>query len=92
VSHVGSLVKLLGDSQIPNLDLVLLSQKHVDCLDVPVQNLVRVQIIQTDAHLDEKLPNLGLIQGSSHLSFEILAQISILAILHDDDDIVAIEV
>ena len=40
VSEISSLVEHLGHTQITNLDFIVLVEKHVDCLDVSVKDLV----------------------------------------------------
>ena len=84
VRHILCLIQQLGDAQITNLDLVLLPQKHVRRFDIPVQYLVLVEVLEAEAHLNEELPYLLLIQRPIHLLFQKLAEVPILAILHDN--------
>lgn len=43
-----------------------------------------MQVPESKAHFDEELPNFALIKCSTHLPFEVLAQISIFTVLHDN--------
>lgn len=43
---LGSVLLLLGDPQVPNLDGVGLAHEEVDGLDVPVQDLAGMQVLQ----------------------------------------------
>lgn len=47
-----------------------------------MKNPVCVQVLQPKGHFNEELPNSTLSQMLSHLAFEILAQVLILAKLH----------
>lgn len=44
VSHVLCLVEQLGHTQIPDFDLVIFAQKHIDGLDISMQYFVGVQV------------------------------------------------
>ena len=77
------LVQHFSDAQIPDLDLVLPCQKHVDRLDVSMQNLVSMKVLNSEAHLEEE-PPYGLFgETLAHLTLEIKAEIPILAVFHD---------
>ena len=84
--HVLRLVQQFCDTQVPDLDFIVLAQKHVDGFDISMQNFILVQVPESQTHFNEELPYFGLRELPAHLSFEILAQIAILAILHDDID------
>ena len=51
-----------------------------------MEDLVLMQVAQTQAHLDEELPYFLLLQGSEHLLLQVLSYIPVLAVLHDDVD------
>ena len=67
VSEIGCLVEELGHSQIPYLDLVVFREEHVDGFDVAMKDLVRMQILDAQAHLDEEFPDVRFLKGLSHL-------------------------
>lgn len=92
VGHVRRLIEQFGDSQVSDLDFIVLTQKHVDSFDVTVEDFVSVQVIQAETHLNEELPDLGLVKSPPHLRLEVLAQVSIFAVFHDDDDVISTEV
>lgn len=77
IRHFQRRLKLLSNPQIPNLDNVVLRQEHVDCLNVPVQNLVRMKVMNANAHLDEELPNSAFWQSTSLHLFQILPKVAI---------------
>ena len=82
--HVGGVIEFSSDTKVTNLDLVILSQEHVDGLDISVQNAVGVQILEAQAHLYEEFPYLSFTHVLVHLSLKVLAQILVLTKLHDD--------
>jgi len=49
-----------------------------------MQDSVSVEVLESLAHLNEKLPNPALGQGSAHLALEVQAEITVLTKLHDD--------
>ena len=87
VRKVGCLVEHLSHAQVAYLNLILLRQKHVDGLDVSVEDLVAVQVVHAQAHFNKELPDLALTQLPPHLPLEVNPQISVLAILHYDIDL-----
>lgn len=92
MSHVCSLVEQLGNSQISDLYHIILPQEHIDCFDISMQYFVRMEIIESNRHLQKELPNLVFTQCSSHLPFEVFTQVSIFTKLHDDYDVVSAKV
>ena len=84
MSKVGSLVEHLGHSQISNLDLVILSEEHIDGLNITMQNLVCVEVLHAQTHLHEELPNARFPKLATHLTLQVKTQVSILTVLHDD--------
>lgn len=82
--HVLRLIQQFCDTQVSNLDFIVLAQKHVDGFDISMQNFILVQVSESQTHFNKELPYFGLWELPAHLSFEILAQIAILAIFHDD--------
>lgn len=77
IRHFQRRLKLLSNPQIPNLDDVVFRQEHVNRLYVPVQNLVRMKVMNAEAHLDEELPNSAFRQGPSLHLFKILPKVAI---------------
>ena len=49
-----------------------------------------MEVLQSETHLYEKLPDSLFSQHAAHLSFQIDAQVSVLTELHDDVDVVSI--
>lgn len=49
-----------------------------------MENLVLVKISQSKAHFNEELPNFFLLQWTIHLLLQVLANVSILTVFHDD--------
>ena len=86
MSHVLSLIQKLSHTEISNLDLVVFAQEHVDRFNISMQDLICMKVPQPKTHLYEKLPQLAFIQWPSHLLFQILAEITIFAVFHDDVD------
>lgn len=87
VREVCGLVEELGHTQVSDFDLVLSSEEHVYGLDVSVEYFVRVQVLNSEAHLKEELPNTLLCEGLSHLLLEVETEVAILAELHDNVDV-----
>jgi hypothetical protein len=58
MSKVSSLVEHFSYTQVTYLDLVFFGQKHVDGLDVSVQDLVSMEVLESLTHLNKELPNL----------------------------------
>lgn len=88
MGEIGCLIEHLGHSKISDFDLVILAQEHINGLDVPMQNFMRVKIVHSNRHLNEELPNLGLTKLSTHLSFQMLSKVSIFAVFHHNVDCV----
>ena len=88
VCEIRSLIQHLRHTEVPNLDLVLFGQEHVYGLDVSVQNLVSVQVLNAEAHLKEESPYGLLRQALPHLPLQVQAKVAILAVLHDDVNVV----
>ena len=86
MSHVLSLIQKFSHTEISNLDLVVFAQEHVDRFNISMQDLICMKVPQSKTHLYEKLPQLAFIQRPSHLLFQILAEITIFAVFHDDVD------
>mmetsp|Transcript_88708 Transcript_88708/g.248189 ORF Transcript_88708/g.248189 Transcript_88708/m.248189 type:complete len:267 (+) Transcript_88708:204-1004(+) len=79
------------NAQVPNTDVVNGVQKHVQRLDVPVEDPVRMQPRDPDADLQSQLPHHGLLQRFAALGLEIRSQVPMLAVLHDDVQGVTVE-
>ena len=83
MSHILGLIQQFGHAEITNFDLVFLAQEHVGRFDVSMQDLVLMQVTQSQAHFYEELPDLSLLQRSIHLLLQMLANVTILTILHN---------
>ena len=79
IRHFQRCLKLLGDAQIPNLYYVIFRQKHVDCFNVSVKNLVCVKVMNAEAHLNKELPNSALWQCAALHLFKVLPEVAVLA-------------
>lgn len=55
-----------------------------------MQNLVRMQILNTHTHFQKELPNSTFCQLFSHLPFEVESEIPIFTVFHDDVYLVSI--
>ena len=86
--HVGCLIKHFSNSQIADFNAIIFTKEHIDGLDIPVQNLVRVQVQQPQTHLDKEFPDLGFGELAAHLLFKVEAKIAILAQFHYNVDLV----
>ena len=84
MGHILSLIKQLSNTQIANFDLIIFAEEHICGFDISMQDLVLMQIAQTKAHLYEELPDLLFLKRPVHLLLHILADIAVLAILHND--------
>ena len=49
-----------------------------------MQDSVSMEVLEALAHLNEKLPDPALRQGSTHLALEVKAKITVFTKLHDD--------
>ena len=43
--HVIGLVQQLGDAEIPYFDFIIFAQEHIDCFDISMKDLERMQIV-----------------------------------------------
>ena len=88
--EISCLIQHLSNSKISYLDPIILCQKHVDSLDVSVEDLVSMEVLKTQAHLKEELPYSALSELFPCLPLEVLSKISILTELHDYVNLVLI--
>ena len=86
MGHILRLIQQLSDAQIAYFDFILFAEEHICRLDIPMQNLVLMQIAQAEAHFYEEFPDLLLLKRPIHLLLQILANVAVLAVLHDDVD------
>jgi len=84
--HICCLVKHLRYAQVPNFNVVIFRQEHIDGLNVAVKNAVLVQVVDAKAHLDKEFPNFLFGQTSPHLALQQQAEVSVFAELHDNVD------
>ena len=89
--HILCLIQQFCDTQISHFDPILPPQKHIGRLNIPMQYLILVQVPQPQTHLNKELPYLALRQRPVHLLLQVLAQVAIFAVLHDDVDGVALD-
>ena len=54
-----------------------------------MQDSVCMQVLYSEAHFNEELPNLALAQVFAHLALQVLTQVLVLAQLHHDVELVA---
>jgi hypothetical protein len=73
-----------GYPQIAYLNLLILVHKDVQSLDIPMQYLILMDVLKTQTYLDEESPNFVLLQGPLILQLEVVVEIAIVAVLHDD--------
>ena len=57
MGHVMCLVKLTGNSQVSDFNIIILGKEHVDCLNVSMKDPIGMQVLNTKTHFDEKLPD-----------------------------------
>ena len=59
----------LGDPQVANFDFLVLVHEDVQSFDIPVQNLVLVDVLEAQADFDEEAPDFVLLQRPLVLRF-----------------------
>lgn len=73
-----------GDPEVSDFDFFVFIHEDVEGFDIPVQNFVLVDVLESNADFDEEPPDFVLLQGPLVLHFEIVVEIAIVAVLHDD--------
>jgi len=84
--HVGGGVQTLGNAEVAQFDSAVLAHEHVRTLEVPVENLVFVQLVDRVDQLDEVVPDfvLGEVLVGGLLLFDQLAEVAPVGLLHPD--------
>jgi hypothetical protein len=75
-----------GSTEVTDFRGVVLGQEDVQAFDVPVNDVLAVQVLYSQAELNEHLPDEVLYQILAILLADVCVQVSVLAILLDDVD------
>lgn len=89
--EVGVLMKQLGHTQIADFNDFVAREEYVKCFDVPMQNALAVNVLESIADLQEEPPDFVLLQGAITLLLEQESEITAFAVLHDDVQAVLID-
>ena len=74
----------LRHAEVAHADAFSAGQENVHAFDVPVQDFLGVQVLQSQAHLNEELPNLGFGQQTTHLLLDQGVEVAPVTVLHHD--------
>ena len=67
--------EVLGDAKVAQLDLLVLGQKDILRLDVPVQDLAIVDVLETQTNLHQPVYDLLLAEETPVLLLDTLRQV-----------------
>ena len=80
-------VEHFGDSQIANLDHLVLVQENIEGFDVSMEDFIFVDVLESHANLNEKHPDFGFFEILLVLLLEVLGEIATIAVFHDDVEV-----